>query len=145
MGMSSESGRDDGGVATAPKSPSGGRRPSTVHGMMVRMTPSTLARAYLRFVQRPEAFGLSSASVDWTLAAMRRLPLVAGQSRAGDVAWKSGTSSGRRDAWCVGITEAAVVVVWLGNHDGRGLPDLVGVRSANRLLAEVVAVLGGDV
>jgi penicillin-binding protein 1C len=109
------------------------------------VSPLALARAYLRFVQRPQAFGLSSASVDWTLAAMRRLPLVAGKSRAGDVAWKSGTSSGRRDAWCVGITEAAVVVVWLGNHDGRGLPDLVGVRSASRLLVEVVAVLGGDV
>lgn len=109
------------------------------------VSPLGLARAYWRFVQRPEAFGVSSASVDWTLAAMRRLPLVAGQSRAGDVAWKSGTSSGRRDAWCVGITEEAVVVVWLGNHDGRGLPDLVGVRSANRLLAAVVAVLDGDV
>ncbi len=109
------------------------------------VSPLALARAYWRFVQRPEAFGLSSASVEWTLAAMRRLPLVAGQSRAGDVAWKSGTSSGRRDAWCVGITAGVVVVVWLGNHDGRGLPDLVGVRSANRLLAAVVAVLDGDV
>jgi penicillin-binding protein 1C len=109
------------------------------------VSPLGLARAYWRFVERPESVGLQPASVDWTLAAMRRLPLVAGQSRAGDVAWKSGTSSGRRDAWCVGITTTAIAVVWLGNHDGRGLPDLVGVRSANRLLAAVVAVLGGDV
>lgn len=46
--MSSESGRDDGVVARAPESLSGGRRPSALHGMIVRMTPATLARAYLR-------------------------------------------------------------------------------------------------
>jgi penicillin-binding protein 1C len=75
---------------------------------------------------------------------LRRLPLVAGRTRAGDVAWKSGTSSGRRDAWCVGITDEHVVVVWLGNRDGRGLPDLVGVRTANRLLAAVLAVVAPE-
>jgi penicillin-binding protein 1C len=108
------------------------------------VSPLGLARAYWRFVDRPESVGLSPAAVEWTLAAMRRLPLVAGQSRAGDVAWKSGTSSGRRDAWCVGVTGEAIAVVWLGNHDGRGLPELVGVRSANRLLAAVLAAVGGE-
>lgn len=105
------------------------------------VAPRSLALAYRRFVDEPATLGLSPATVAWTLRALQRLPLVAGQTRAGDVAWKSGTSSGRRDAWCVGITADHVVVVWLGNRDGRGLADLVGVRSANRLLAAVLAVL----
>lgn len=105
------------------------------------VTPRQLAFAYWRFVAEPGSVGLSPASATWTLRALARLPLVAGHGRAGDVAWKSGTSSGRRDAWCVAITAEHVVVVWLGNRDGRGLADLVGVRSANRLLAAVLAVL----
>jgi penicillin-binding protein 1C len=105
------------------------------------VTPRQLAFAYWRFVAEPGSVGLSPASVTWTLRALSRLPLVAGHCRAGDVAWKSGTSSGRRDAWCVAITAEHVVVVWLGNRDGRGLADLVGARCANRLLAAVLAVL----
>ncbi len=105
------------------------------------VTPRQLALAYWRLAEAPAAVGLVPASAAWALQALRRLPLVAGHGRAGDVAWKSGTSSGRRDAWCVGIDADYVVVVWLGNRDGRGLADLVGVRSANRLLADVLAVL----
>jgi penicillin-binding protein 1C len=104
-------------------------------------SPLQLARAYWRFVERPQMAGLTPGAVAWTLTAMRRLPLVAGESRAGDLAWKSGTSAGRRDAWCVGITETAIAVVWLGNRDGRGGGDLVGVRAANRLLQRVVVCL----
>lgn len=124
-----------------------GRRPLQLDGALGTdaVSPRELARAYWRFVERPRSLGLSPASVAFTLQALRRLPLVAGRSRAGDVAWKSGTSSGRRDAWCVGVTERHIVVVWLGNRDGRGLADLVGVRTANRLLAEVLAVLPTDV
>jgi penicillin-binding protein 1C len=105
------------------------------------VTPRELAAAYWRFVEAPASLGLSARSVDFTLAAMRRLPLVAGRSRPGELAWKSGTSSGRRDAWCVGITVGHVVVVWLGNRDGRGEAGLVGVRAASSLLAAVVGVL----
>lgn len=124
-----------------------GLRPLELDGALGTdaVSPRELARAYWRFVERPRSLGLSPASVAFTLRALRRLPLVAGRSRAGDVAWKSGTSSGRRDAWCVGVTERHIVVVWLGNRDGRGLADLVGVRTANRLLAEVLAVLPTDV
>jgi membrane carboxypeptidase/penicillin-binding protein PbpC len=105
------------------------------------VSPQGLALAYWRFVERPDALGLSRASVDWTLQALRRLPLVPGRLPAGEVAWKSGTSSGRRDAWCVGVVDRHVVVVWLGNRDGRGLTDLVGIRSAGAVLADVLAVL----
>ena len=105
------------------------------------VTPLALARAYATVSERPTSVGLRPAAAAWMLAAMQRLPLVPGRGRAGCVAWKSGTSSGRRDAWCVGITAEVVVVVWLGNRDGRGLPDLVGVRTATRVCADVLALV----
>jgi penicillin-binding protein 1C len=108
------------------------------------VTPLGLARAYAAVADRPESVGLSPASATWMLDAMRRLPIVFGRARAGDVAWKSGTSSGKRDAWCVAVTERDVVVVWLGNKDGRGLADLVGVRTATRVCAEVVGLRDGN-
>lgn len=103
-------------------------------------SPLELARAWQRFVAAPTAAGLSRASVDWTLQALRRLPLRRGE-RGGAMAWKSGTSSGRRDAWCVGVDDAHVVVVWLGNRDGSGHADFVGARTAAGLLASLAAAL----
>jgi penicillin-binding protein 1C len=103
-------------------------------------SPLELARAWQRFVACPERVGLSRASIDWTLRALQRLPLIGGE-RGGAMAWKSGTSSGRRDAWCVGIDDAHVVVVWLGNLDGRGSSDLVGARTATRVMSRLVSVL----
>jgi len=103
-------------------------------------SPQQLARAYQRFVDAPHGVGLAPASVDYVLTAMRRLPLVPGE-RAATVAWKSGTSSGRRDAWCAAVDAHHVVVVWLGNRGGFGHGDLVGARSANALMARVLACL----
>ncbi|MDZ7636098.1 MAG: penicillin-binding transpeptidase domain-containing protein [Bacteroidales bacterium] len=39
---------------------------------------------------------------------------------APEVAWKTGTSFGFRDAWAIGTTPTHVVAVWLGNADGEG-------------------------
>ncbi len=51
---------------------------------------------------------------------------------SGDVraAWKTGTSSGMRDAWTFVWNPDYVVGVWLGNPDGRGSEALVGVEAA---------------
>lgn len=103
-------------------------------------SPLELARAWQRFVALPSTVGLSRGSVDWTLQALQSLPLVNGQ-RGGRMAWKSGTSSGRRDAWCVGVEDRHIVVVWAGNRDGRGAADLVGARTATGLLARIAAIL----
>lgn len=56
---------------------------------------------------------------------------------AGDVAWKTGTSWGFRDAWTVGAFDSWVLAVWIGNFDGRGDPALVGVRAAAPLFFEI--------
>ncbi len=103
-------------------------------------SPLELARAWHRFLAMPQTVGLSRGSVDWTLRALQRLPLVNGE-RGGSMAWKSGTSSGRRDAWCVGVADRHIVVVWAGNRDGRGAADLVGARTSTGLLARIAAIL----
>ncbi len=45
-------------------------------------------------------------------------------------AWKTGTSSGHRDAWTVAWNPDYTVAVWVGNPDGRGSPRLVGIEAA---------------
>ncbi len=54
-----------------------------------------------------------------------------------EIAWKTGTSFGFRDAWAVGSTKDYVVGVWVGNADGEGRPGLVGVQSAAPVMFDV--------
>lgn len=46
------------------------------------------------------------------------------------VAWKTGTSWGFRDAWTAGVFGPYVLVVWVGEFDGRSNPAFVGVQAA---------------
>jgi penicillin-binding protein 1C len=57
------------------------------------------------------------------------------------VAWKTGTSWGFRDAWSAGIAGPYVLVVWIGNFDGRGNPAFIGVDAAAPLFFRVVDAL----
>lgn len=50
------------------------------------------------------------------------------------VAWKTGTSYGRRDAWSIGYNRRYTVGVWLGNFEGTGVPELTGADCATPLL-----------
>jgi penicillin-binding protein 1C len=54
------------------------------------------------------------------------------------VAWKTGTSWGFHDAWSAGVVGPYVLVVWLGNFDGRPNPALVGVDTAAPLFFSIV-------
>lgn len=54
------------------------------------------------------------------------------------VAWKTGTSYGRRDAWSVGYTPEYTVGVWAGNSTGEGSNDLVGATIAAPILFDVL-------
>ena len=56
-------------------------------------------------------------------------------------AWKTGTSSGNRDAWCAAVTPAYTVVVWLGNTTGEGLSGLTGVDAAAPLALNLLAAI----
>lgn len=53
------------------------------------------------------------------------------------IAWKTGTSYGRRDAWSIGYNKDYTVAVWCGNFDGTGIPELTGAEMATPLLFEI--------
>jgi penicillin-binding protein 1C len=53
------------------------------------------------------------------------------------IAWKTGTSYGKRDAWAIGFNPDYTIGVWLGNFDGRGAADLSGAGIAVPLLFEL--------
>ena len=60
------------------------------------------------------------------------------------IAWKTGTSYGHRDAWCIGYSPKLTIGVWLGNFDGKGAPMLSGADAATPVLFALFAALTGQ-
>ena len=90
---------------------------------------------------------LSPASIWLTYEALRRVNRPETETgwqyfgNAPDIAWKTGTSFGYRDAWAIGTTPEYVVAVWAGNADGEGRPGLSGISSAAPLLFDIFRLL----
>lgn len=90
------------------------------------------------FSKEPRVF--SAASIWSTFEALRNVSRPDNQSgwesfsSAHQVAWKTGTSFGFRDAWAMGVTPQYTIGVWVGNADGEGRPGLTGVTAAAPLL-----------
>lgn len=53
------------------------------------------------------------------------------------IAWKTGTSYGRKDAWAIGFNKKYTVGVWVGNFDGEGVPEMTGSNSATPILFNI--------
>ena len=53
------------------------------------------------------------------------------------IAWKTGTSYGKRDAWSIGYNRRFTVGVWVGNFSGEGIPELSGANTATPLLFSI--------
>ncbi len=53
------------------------------------------------------------------------------------IAWKTGTSYGKRDAWSLGYNKNYTVGVWVGNFSGAGVPELSGANIATPLLFKI--------
>ena len=72
----------------------------------------------------------------------RRRPAAGSEDTSADrpawFMWKTGTSSGRRDAWAVGHNYRYAVGVWVGRFRGTGRVEYVGVKSAEPLLARIM-------
>ena len=60
------------------------------------------------------------------------------------IAWKTGTSYGHRDAWCIGYSPKLTIGVWLGNFDGKGAPMLSGTDAATPILFALFTALTGQ-
>lgn len=71
--------------------------------------------------------------VNW--AATERMP---------KIAWKTGTSYGRRDAWSIGYNKNYTVGVWTGNFSGIGVADLSGTNVATPLLFKIFNTIDYD-
>ena len=71
--------------------------------------------------------------VNWT--ATERMP---------KIAWKTGTSYGRRDAWSIGYNKNYTVGIWVGNFSGQGVADLSGATIATPLLFKIFNTLDYD-
>lgn len=64
-------------------------------------------------------------------------------NNARQIAWKTGTSFGHRDAWAVGVTPDFVVGIWAGNADGEGRPGLTGTEIAAPVMFDIFSQLPG--
>ena len=109
---------------------------------------------YLIETEAKTAIDLRQAPATWdygsiwsTLMAMRevRRPGALGDWEsfltAQHIAWKTGTSFGFRDAWAVGVTPRYTIGVWVGNADGQGRPELIGIQAAAPILFDILHIL----
>lgn len=103
---------------------------------------------YLPYRTQPSAPSagtrLFSAEVCWLIS-----DIIGGDERAMDssgtvadiriprLAWKTGTSSGFRDAWTIAYNPEFVIGVWLGNPDGRSSRFLVGTKAATPVVWDI--------
>ncbi len=96
-----------------------------------------------------ERSSLSAASIWFTFEAMSALNRPEEEAdwqqfeSMKQVAWKTGTSYGGRDAWAIGVTPRYVVGVWVGNASGEGRPGLTGVGNAAPVLFDLFSLLPG--
>lgn len=60
------------------------------------------------------------------------------------IAWKTGTSYGHRDAWCIGYSPKLTIGVWLGNFDGKGSSMMSGTDAATPILFALFSALTGQ-
>ncbi len=93
---------------------------------------------------------LSASSIWLTYQALREVNRPESEtgwqyfSSSHDVAWKTGTSFGFRDAWAVGTTPGYVIGVWAGNARGEGRPGLTGVTAAAPILFDLEGLMPGE-
>lgn len=59
-------------------------------------------------------------------------------SSSSEIAWKTGTSFGHKDAWAIGVTPKYTIGVWVGNSDGEGRPGLTGTSKAAPVLFDIL-------
>jgi len=57
------------------------------------------------------------------------------------IAWKTGTSSGFRDAWTAGLFSHYALIVWVGNFDNSSNGNATGIKTAAPLFFNIIDAL----
>jgi penicillin-binding protein 1C len=86
----------------------------------------------------------SSFMVSHILTEMERTDVPANMDDAEHfpkIAWKTGTSYGHHDGWCVGYNDKYTVGVWVGNFNAAESQELSGASCAVPLMAEIFGTL----
>ena len=80
---------------------------------------------------------------DWYIQSILRGTAPPRNAKGGDIAYKTGTSYGYRDAWAAGFDGKTTIAVWVGRPDGVPEPGITGVGSAAPILFDAFARLPG--
>jgi len=83
---------------------------------------------------------LSPVAAWYVTDILRNAPAPA-HAKPGQIAYKTGTSYGFRDAWAVGYDGRHTIAVWVGRPDGAATPGLAGRTAAAPLLFDAFAHL----
>ncbi len=77
---------------------------------------------------------LLSETASWYVTDILRGVRPPKNSKGGEIAFKTGTSYGNRDAWSVGYDGRHLAAAWIGRPDNTATPGLAGLKSAAPLL-----------
>jgi penicillin-binding protein 1C len=84
---------------------------------------------------------LLSPVAAWYVSDILRNAPAPANAKPGQLAYKTGTSYGFRDAWAVGYDGRYTIAVWVGRPDGAATPGLAGRTAAAPLLFDAFARL----
>lgn len=102
------------------------RKPSLKKPARYLMSESSAWITYKMLIDNPRPNALLSENI---------------QRATNDIAWKTGTSYGFRDAWAIGTSAKYTIGVWLGRPDGTPQPGHYGSLTAAPLLFTLSDVL----
>ena len=86
---------------------------------------------------------LLGKTADWYIQSILRGTAPPRNAKGGDIAYKTGTSYGYRDAWAAGFDGKTTIAVWVGRPDGVPEPGITGVGVAAPILFDAFARVPG--
>lgn len=107
----------------------------------IEVSARDLARAYAGLQNAAESGDAAAGDVLGCLSQRSRTAALSEPAAALGLAWKTGTSSGHRDAWCCAVGATRVAVLWLGVPQGGGDVRLTGSGAAAPACLDLLAAL----
>ncbi len=107
----------------------------------IEVSPRELAGAYAGLLRAATDGEVAASDVLACLSLRERTAALSDVAAQLGVAWKTGTSSGQRDAWCCAVGSGRVAVLWLGVTAGPGDRQLIGVEAAAPACLDLLAAI----